>query len=246
MVQPQHSVQQKKGLGVWAWVAIGCVGLLVVGGLAIGGAVWYGARKVSTMAKDMAEDPTAAIEMIAALNPDIEVVGKDGAAGTVTIRDKKSGETMTVDMDDLKEGRISFTTDEGTSSLSLDQEAGSMVVQGADGAVAQFGGATQLPGWIPAYPGAASEGVYSAQDATTESGTFTLATTDSLDAVFAYYKQQLESGGYQVTENRYSGPQGDGAMLVGETEGGGRTLTFTLQASEGKTQVMGGYTRQKG
>lgn len=242
MVQPQQMGQQKKGLGVWGWVAIGCVGILVLGGIAAGVGGWMLKRKVQSMA----EDPTAAIEMIAALNPDIEVVGKDTDAGTVTIRDKKSGETMTVDMDDLKDGKISFTTDEGTTSLAMDQEAGKVEVRGADGAVAQFGGNTQLPGWVPSYPGAASEGVYSAQDATSESGTFTLSTTDSLDAVFGFYRSQLQGGGYKVTENRYSSPQGDGAMLVGETEDGSRTLTFTLQASEGKTQVMGGYTQKKG
>jgi hypothetical protein len=242
MVQPQQMGQQKKGLGVWAWVAIGCVGLLVLGSLAVGGVVWYGARKV----KSMAESPTAAIEMMAALNPDIEVVDRDTDAGTVTIRDKKTGKTMTVDMEDIKEGRIDFTTDEGTASFSVDQEAGTMEVRGADGAVAQFGGSTQLPGWVPSYPGATSEGVYSAQDATSESGSFTLSTTDSLDDVFAYFRGELQSGGYEVTENRYSGPQGDGAMLVGEMEDGSRTVTLTLQAAEGKTQVVGGYTQKKG
>ena len=244
MVQPQQMGQQKKGLGVWVWVAIGCVGILVLGGLAAGVGGWMLKRKVQSMA----ESPTAAIEMIAALNPDIEVVDKDPGAGTVTIRDKASGKTMTVDMDDVKDGRISFSTDEGDASMSFDSDAGTMEIrsEGADGAVAQLGGSVRLPGWVPSYPGGTSEGVYSAQDATTESGTFTLSTTDSLDDVFGYYRGQLESGGYQVTENRYSGPQGDGAMLVGEREDGSRTLTFTLQAAEGKTQVMGGYTQKKG
>jgi hypothetical protein len=242
MVQPQQmGQQQKKGLGAWGWVAIGCVGLLVVSSLAVGGVVWYGARKV----KSLAEDPTAAISMLAALNPDIEVVGRDSNAGTVTIRDKKSGETMTVDMDDLKEGRISFTTDEGTASLSIDQDAGRMEIRGADGAVAQFGGSTQVPAWVPSYPGATSEGVFSAQDGKSESGTFTLSTGDSLDSVFGYYRAQLVSGGYEISENRYSSPQGDGAMLVGERGDGTRTLTFTLQAVDGKTQVMGGYTQKR-
>ena len=241
MVQPHQMGQQKKGLGVFAWVAIGCVGLLVLGGIAVGGMFWYGARKVQSLA----EDPTAAIEMMAALNPDVEVVDKDSDAGTVTIRDKKTGETMTVDMDDLKEGRISFSTDEGTASFDVNQAEGTMEIRGADGAVAQFGGSTELPSWVPSYPGATSEGVYTAQDATQESGTFTASTTDSLDDVFAYYRGQLQNGGYKITENRYSSPQGDGAMLVGEAQDGGQTLTFTLQASEGKTQVMGGYTKKK-
>ena len=243
MVQPHQMGQpQKKGLGVFAWVAIGCVGLLVLGGLAVGVGGWMLKRKVQSMA----EDPTAAIEMMAAMNPDIEVVDKDSDAGTVTIRNKQTNETMTVDMDDLKEGRISFTSDQGTTSLDMNQEEGSMEIKGADGAVATFGGAAELPSWLPSYPGASSEGVYNAQDATTESGTFTLSTADSLDDVFTFYRDQLQGAGYKVTENRYSGPQGDGAMVVGESEDGGTTVTFTLQAAEGKTQVMGGYQKKKG
>jgi hypothetical protein len=244
-MQPHQMGQQpKKGLGVVGWVAIGCVGVILVVGVVAGGLFFYGARKV----KAMADDPTAAIEMMAALNPDIEVVDKDTDAGTVTIRDKKSGQTMTVDMDDLKEGRINFSTSEGNeASVSFDQDAGKVEIrsEGADGAVAQFGGDTKLPAWVPSYPGATSEGVYSAQDAQSESGSFTLSSTDSLDEVFGFYRSQLQSGGYKVTENRYSSPQGDGAMLVGETADGNRTLTFTMQAAEGKVQVMGGYTQKK-
>ena len=243
MVQPMQT-GQKKGLGVLGWVAIGCVGLLVLGGLG----VFFGGWMLKNKVQSMAEDPTTAIEMMAAMNPDIEVVDKDSAAGTVTIRNKQSGETITVNMDDIREGRISFSSDDGAGSLSIDQESGQMEIrtEGADGAVAQFGGATQVPGWVPSYPGATSEGVYSAQDATSESGTFTLSSTDSLDDVFTFYRGQLESGGYQITENRYSTPDGDGAMLVGETGDGKRTLTFTITTGEGKTQVMGGYTQKKG
>jgi hypothetical protein len=242
MVQPMQT-GQKKGMGVWAWVAIGCVGILVLGAVGIGGVFWWGARKV----KSMADDPTVAIEMMAALNPDIEVVGKDTEAGTVTIRDKNTGQTMTVDMEDVQEGRISFTSENGEANLSFDQESGGMEIHSeSEGATAHFGGDTKIPDWVPAYPGATSEGVFAAQDAQSESGTFTLSTGDSLDDVFAFYKAQLEAGGYKVTENRYSGPQGDGGMLVGETADGARTVTFTLGTGEGKTSVMGGYTQKKG
>jgi hypothetical protein len=244
MVQPVQHAQQKKGLGAFAWIAIGCVGLLVLGGIGLGGVFWYGARK----AKQFVEDPTAPLEMMAALNPDIEVVGKDRDAGTITIRDKKSGQTMIVNMDDLAQGKISFSGSEGAGEVQLDASNGQfeMRAEGADGAVAQFGGNTQLPGWVPSYPGGTSEGVYSAEDATSQSGSFTLSTTDGFDNVFAYYRDQLQTAGYQVTENKFSGPDGQGGIVAGEMPDGSRTVTFTLSTADGKVAVLGGYTQKKG
>jgi hypothetical protein len=247
MVQPVQHGQQKKGLGAVAWIAIGCVGILVLSGIAVGGVVWYGARK----AKQMAEDPTIALEMMAALNPEVEVVGKDRDAGTITIRDKKSGQTMTVNMDDLQQGKISFTNEDGsTGTIDVDQGGdgglAQMRVEGPDGAVAQFGGSTQLPGWVPSYPGAATEGVYTAQDASTESGSFTVSSTDGFDQVFGFYRDQLQAAGYQVTESRFDGPQGKGGIVAGEMADGSRTVTLTLSVADGKTNVLGGYQQKKG
>jgi hypothetical protein len=245
MVQPQ---QAKKGLGVWGWVAIGCVGILVLGGIAVGGAVWWGARKVTSVAHDIANDPTAAIEMALKLNPEIEVIDRDAGSGKVTIRNKRTGETVTMDMEDLKQGRISFESAEGTATFNLDQQSGKMEIttEGEDGGTMTLGGDTQLPSWVPNYPGAVSEGVYNAETPEQVGGTFTSSTTAGLDEVFAYYKGQLEGGGYKVTENRYSGPQGNGGMLVGESADGRRTLTFTMQVTDGKTQVGGMYSEKKG
>lgn len=244
MMQPQ----QKKGLGVWAWVAIGCVGLLVLGALGVGGALWWGARKVSTVAQELANDPTAAIDMMAKINPDIEVVERDAAGGKVTIRNKQTGEVVTLDVDDIREGRISFSTAEGETTMQLDQEAGTLQVhsEGDNGGTLSLGGNTELPSWVPTYPGATSEGVYSAETAEQIGGTFSATTADDVDTVFAYFKSQLDGGGYKVSENRFSGPQGTGGMLVGESADGRQTLTYTLQSSGGQTQVSGMYSQKKG
>ena len=73
-----------------------------------------------------------------------------------------------------------------------------------------------------------------------------MTTSDGVDEVFSYLKGQLEGGGYQVTENRYSGPQGEGGMLNGESADGVRSLVYTLSVADGKTQVGGMYNQKKG
>ena len=242
-MQPVQGVPTKKKMSVWAWVAIGCVGIVVIGAVAVGAGLWWVGRK----AKAMAEDPTAIVEMMAAMNPDIEVVDRDAGNGKVTVRNKQTGETVTVGLDDIREGKISFSSDEGEATMSLDQEAGKIEIQseGQDGGTVSFGGDTRLPDWIPTYPGAASEGVYNAETAEATTGTFSMTTTDGVDEVFAYLKGQLEGGGYTVSENRFTGPQGDGGMLSGESADGKRSLTYTMSASDGKTQVGGMYNQKK-
>src|SRR6188768_507460 len=111
MVQPQSVPPQKKGMSVWAWVAIGCVGILVVCGVAVGGFVWWGAHKVKTMAAEYKDNPgMATVKMLTAMNPDLEMVSCDEASGKVTIKNKKTGEVVTVDMADIQNGKISFDT----------------------------------------------------------------------------------------------------------------------------------------
>ena len=124
-MQPEGVARKKTS--VWAWVAIGCVGIVVFGAVAVGAGLWWVGRK----AKAMAEDPTAVVEMIAAMNPDIEIVDRDAGNGKVTVRNKQTGETVTVDLDDIRQGKISFSSDEGEeATMSLDQETGKLQIQG--------------------------------------------------------------------------------------------------------------------
>lgn len=246
MVQPQSVPPQKKGMSVWAWVAIGCVGLLVLGGVGFGALAWWGAHKVKSMAAEYKDHPgMAAVKMMTAMNPDLELVSSDEASGKVTIKNKKTGEVVTVNMADIQNGKISFDTPQGSSSMSFDQNAGQVEVHGANGETASFGAAAKLPSWIPAYPGAAAEGVYAAEDASQSGGTFGLTTGDGVTQVFDFYKAQLEGAGFKVTESKYSGSGGDGGMVVGESNDGKRTVTFTIGSESGKTRVAGVYSEKK-
>jgi len=246
MVQPQSAPAPKKGMSIWAWVAIGCVGLLVLGGVAVGGAFWWGARKVKSIAQEMQDNPSmATAKMITALNPDLEMVSSDEAAGKVTIRNTKTNQTVTVSLADIQAGKISFDTPEGQTTMNFDPQAGKMEVRGANGEVATFG-AAKLPEWVPAYPGAVAEGVYASEDGTQAGGTFGLTSADSVDQVVAFYKEQLEGAGFKVNETKYSGTGGSGGMVTGESNDGKRTVTFTVATDNGRTRVAGVYSEKKG
>lgn len=246
MVQPQYVPPAKKGLSIWAWLAIGCVGILVLGGAAVGVGTWWVAKKAKSAIAEFQDNPAmAAVKMMTAANPDLEMVSADEAAGKVTIKNKKTGEVVTVDLEDIKNGKINFETAEGKASLSFDQQAGTMEVQGADGSTASFGSA-QIPGWVPAYPGATAEGVYGAETDTDNSGSFSFTTGDSVNDVFAFYKEQLEGAGFKVTENKISGGGAEGGFVSGESTDGKRTVTLTVGSDSGKTTVSGLFNEKKG
>ena len=238
-MQPEQTVPKKK-MSALAWIAIGCVGIVVVGAVAVGAGMWWVARK----AKALAEDPTAAIELIAAMNPDIEVVDRDAGNGKVTIRNKQTGEVVTVSLEDIQQGKISFSSDQGTSTMDVNQEAGRLEIktEGENGGTITFGGDTKVPDWVPSYPGAVSQGVYSGETGDSVSGTFSMTTDDSIDEVFTYLKGQLEGGGYKLSETRFS----EGGMLSGESADGKQSVTYTFSVTDGKTQVAGMFNQKKG
>ncbi len=96
----------KKGLPVLAWIAIGCIGLIVLGGIAFTAVTYMGARWVKNRVEEAAEKPVeTAAKMIALSNPDIQFVSADEQAKSATFRDKKTGKELTFSLDDI-ENRI--------------------------------------------------------------------------------------------------------------------------------------------
>jgi hypothetical protein len=71
--------------------------------------------------------------MMAAVNPDIEVLDVDEDRGLVKVREKKTGKTLTLNFEDLKKGKIVVKTNEGEEVA--------------------VGGKWEPPDWVPSYPG---------------------------------------------------------------------------------------------
>src|SRR5687768_8244029 len=85
------------------WILAGVLGLFVlIAIVAIAGGLFL-AKKAS----DMTANPgLSAVKLMVAANPDVEVVSSDEAKGTITIREKKTGKVVTVNFDEIEDGRI--------------------------------------------------------------------------------------------------------------------------------------------
>ena len=172
---PPQEPPKKKGLPVLAWVAIGCGGLLVIAILI----VMAGGFFIFNKAKKFAAHPETAIaQMIMAGNPDLEVVTVDEGAGIVTVRNKKTGEVLTINLSDAKKGKIVFkggkgekmvietTGEDQMKGVTMTTDKGSFTM--GEGAGAE----TKIPSWIPSWPGVKIQSTFTGQEAGKRTGMY--------------------------------------------------------------------------
>lgn len=237
VAMPPAAPPPAKKTSPWVWVALGCGGLLLLTLLIflVGG--YFVAKKVGDFAKDAEKNPAmAAAKMIAAVNPEIEVVDSDDNRGTITLRNTKTGEVITVDVNDVKEGRIKFTTDKGEAEIRGD---GRGLTITTDQGAARFGAADgSYPSWLPEYPGVAPSGTFSSRTGEDSTSAWRFETSDAPEEVLRYFENGLRDNGFEVSTSTTWQDSGKSAgMIVAEQEARGRTVTVTAVAGDEQTEV---------
>ena len=256
------SAPKKKGLSTLAWVAIGCGGLLVVGlviFLMLGMFVFNkgkemvqeatGSESFEDFVEDMKANPTRmTAETMIRMNPELELIETDDAAGTITFRNKTTGEEATLDFADIAEGRFSVTTEEGeyTVGAASDGEGG-MTFEGPEGET-RIGASADLgnvPDWVPRYPGATDlTSVYhSTSAAGGVLGALSGNTSDQPQEVIDHFKKLFEDEGWEVGGETLT--KTGGAAFGGVTGSrNGRTLNVGVTRQDDQTQVVVNYSQE--
>lgn len=245
---PPTGPAPKKGLSPLAWVGIGCGAVIVLG--LIGAAVfafWVGGK-----VKEAADNPAmAAAKFMVAANPEIELVEADDDAGTITVRNKETGEVLTVNLDEIEQGRISFESEGETVTMGMeegDDGEGAFTVRDSEGK-ATFrvgaGGEGEIPAWVPRFEDARVQGTFQSRTGSEITGGFSFETTDSVEEVMGWYAGAFAGEGLSESgRNTYQSGDTRGGMLTGE--GGGRTVSLMLSAEGGKTTVVVTYNEKQG
>lgn len=248
MTQPTQTTQ-KKGLGPLAWIAIGCGGLIVIGILVatVGGI--FVARKAKDVVQSFEENPAkAAAEMAVRINPELELVESDDDAGTMTIRNKETGEVATFNFKDIAEGKFSWETDEGKVEISADQDQSGGVSVKTDQGEARFGSGSgaDIPDWVPRYTGTEPAGAFTSHGDGEENGMFSFETADSPKEVLDFFQTRLEEEGYEVNrqifETAGQEPQGN---LSAERSDPQRSVTVVASREDGKTSGAVTYSSRE-
>lgn len=217
-----------------AWILVGCGGLVLLGGIAFGVFLFWAGKKVKTLAEDAEKDPGLLLaKTIGATNPEIEFVGKEGEM--YTFRNEKTGEEISISLDDLKQGKISVTSAEGTSELSFSEENGQaeFKMETPDGSyTSSSGDLSQLPEWMSMPEGAeVMSHIHQNTEAQT-GGMLTLRLTGDLDSAAAYYRQFMAEQGFELAESSFSSGDQHTLHLQGKNETLRRSLNVTLSSGE--------------
>jgi hypothetical protein len=215
------------------WILVIVFGLIFMGFLGVVGFGFYVAHKVKQAGIDpdlWRSNPSLAVgKILAATNPNVEVVKSDEGAGTVTIRDKTTGKETTMTFDQARNGKFSITAD--------DDKGGK--------ATMQFGGAVSdknLPSWVPKYPGSEGTSTFSLSGSgsdNAEGGSFAFTTHDAPDKVLSFYKDKAQELGLKVKMNTTTP---SGTMFVATDDAEKRSLTTIVGTSDGSTGVSVTYT----
>src|SRR4051794_15050425 len=120
----------KKGLSPVVWILIAIGAFLVVAGIAIVATGVYFVKQAAANPID------AAAEMLAS-NSNVDVVSKHPERGLITVREKSTGKTVTVDLEQIKQGKLFVTTD--GKEVEVEAGAGGVRVKSSDGETASIG-----------------------------------------------------------------------------------------------------------
>ena len=213
------------------WILVIVLGLFVLGGLAVGGLVMFGVHKLHQAGIDsqlwQRNPGLAASKMIAAFNPDVEVLHVDDGNGTITLRDKRNGKQWTMNFDDVKNGRF---------HMRINDDSG-----GKGGGTLDIGGdASKLPSWIPQYPGSKPVVAITGSGDQGEGGAFGFDTTDSPQEVMKFYQDKVNDLGLKTNMTANTADGG----TISASEPGGRSLTVTVSTENGHTHAAIFYGRK--
>jgi hypothetical protein len=239
--------ETKKGTHPLVWVAVGCAGVIMLGAFVLVVGTFFVFDAVKDVAEEMDDQPVvAAARLIAAANPEIELVEADEENRVVVFRNTKTDEEYTIDFEDIEEGKISFFSDDESFSLELESDeddSGILTITTEEG-TARFGAGTQigdLPSWVPVYPGTTPEGTFSSETPEGRSGAYTIETEAELESVVDYYISELEGQGLEIVNRARSG---EGAFITARSSDDSLTVNLAASIENGKTKVIVNFTEQ--
>jgi uncharacterized protein YneF (UPF0154 family) len=250
-VQPAPGAQApKKGTSPLVWILAGCGGLIVIAILVLLVGGYFVAHKVKGYADIAKKNPAmAAAKLMVSVNPDLEIVSEDDDKGTITVRDKKTGEEITMNAEDIKEGRLKFKNkkgeevtfegsgEKGKEGFKIKTDKGSMTFGSGPGEAP--------PPWVPTYPG--GKAVASSRENTEQgfTGTYSFQTSDSGEAVLAFFEKDLKKAGFNVTRTSTGQMSGLGTINA-RAKDGKQTVNVVVTQIADATQVMVQYASEEG
>ncbi len=238
-----HAPQKSSGAKVLLWIAGIVMGLVLITLASCAVIGFYAMHKMNQAGFDsdlMKKNPgLATAKMTVAMNPDAEIVSSDDNAGTIVVRDKKTGKVVTMKFDPQKKAMVITDENGDTTSLTTTGEGqnASMEMKGPEGTMKMGNGSDKAPDWVPVYPGSSPQNTFSATTAGEQTGTYTFVTKDAADKVISFYGDSLKSAGFAVSNMTSNSDGKVGGMVSGEDKADKRAVVVSLGTEDDGTHV---------
>jgi hypothetical protein len=246
MSNEQTPEGEKKGLSPFAWVAIGCSGVLLLGAITAFVVGTFVLNKAKHIAAEVEAAPVVtAAKVIAAANPEIVLLDVDEERRIVTFRNTRTHVEYIADFEDVENGTVRFFSNDGSVSIDLDagEDDGSLTITTDDGItrLGAGGSAEEVPPWVPAYPGTSPQRAITSDDYAGHWGAYTFTVEDNLQEILDFYTAELEKLGLAIT-SRTTTPKG--ALLTAQNADESRMMTVTASAVDDEVQVLIQYNQK--
>lgn len=210
---------------------------------------------LSDIAKASENETLLAAKMIAAMsNGEITVLSADDTKKTVTIRIKSSGQTKTLNLNDLSEGKFMDLPSEALSVPSQESAAGSpqedvensepvppppSTVNEVAPVLAVMSEATlkKFPSWVPAYPGAKTITATFQDEEGSSQGQHSFFTNDDGDKVVSYFIEKLTADGLKMEKEEMATGNQMIYTVHGATQDDAKKVNLEIVKDAGGTQV---------
>jgi hypothetical protein len=243
------AVPAKKS-NTFLWILGGCGGFILLCIILVVAIFYYGMHKAKQAGLDpelMKKNPAlATAKMVVFANSDVEMVSSDDDAGTMVVRDKKTGKVTKLKFDMDKKTMV-VTDEQGkTASITANTDSGNLEMKGPEGTLKIGANADKAPAWVPVYPGATVQNTMSVNANGTQSGTYIFVTQDASDKVLSSYADALKASGMtaSTTSNNTDGKVS--GIVSGSDQDHKRTVLVTVSPESDGTHVSVTFEEKKG
>ena len=195
----------------------------------------------------------AAISLAATLNPNVEVVAKDGSTGKITLRNKKTGQVVTFDTTQYtadNAGRA-FEAFAARMQAGMPAEPSGMSAGGAASAgqaAALTEAVRHFPAFVSEYPGGEVTNADQQTVGPTLAGNYEFTTADPPGQVADFYQKKLGDAGFRVvTRHDGTNERGATAMMVATSTDARSMVTINIEAgADGRAHANLSFTANNG
>jgi len=234
------------------WIVVAVLGLFVLVGIAVVGGGLFLVHKAKQAGFDtelMRNNPgLATAKLLAATNPDLEVVSTDDQRGIITIRQKSTGKIMTMNFDDMKRGKFTFKED-GKDAVTLEAhgngDTGNMQMKSGSESLNFGANQATLPAWIPAYPNSKPVSTFSMNGRDGTSASFQFQTQDAPKDVVAFYETGLKQAGFSINASSTSeNGASSGGLVSADDAANKRNVVVAVGTGNKGTTVSVTYSKK--